>query len=288
MGPRMGAAVAAVLWGFTYALSTFMLPHNPMLIAAVRGLGGAVCLFALARQRIPAGWFGRLVMLGTLNVGLFFGLFFIGALRLPGGVAAIFQALGPLCVLLLAWLVLHRRPVGLQFISVVLGAAGVALVVLKANAAIDGVGVLATLASTLSLSLGSVLINRWGPPPSMSFAGFTAWQLLVGGIELAVVALAAGDYPEAGLTLVNVLGFAILALALTALPFLVWFRAVSHGGAAGVMPFILLTPVTAFVLDALFKQLMPSMLQIAGGVVVIAALLINQYSAKAAIMQAKR
>lgn len=45
MGPKTSAAVATILWGFTYVVSTTLLPHNPLLVAAVRALGGAFALW---------------------------------------------------------------------------------------------------------------------------------------------------------------------------------------------------------------------------------------------------
>lgn len=274
IGPKTGAAICTILWGFSYLLAGRWLPPHPEMAGAVRGIGGAAFLFLISRELPPANWWGRLIVLGTLNVGLFFGLFFIGAMRLQGGVAAVFQALGPVVVLLLAWLILNRRPTGLQFFAVLLGLVGVAMVVLKDGAAIDGVGVAAMLGCVLAISLGGVMLSRWGSP-GISIVSFTAWQLLIGGVELTLVALIIGDFqgPISGL---NIFAFVILAIVLTGIPFLLWFRGIEAVGAVAIMPLILLTPVTALVLDAVLLQIMPKPLQIAGVVVVIASLMINQ------------
>ncbi|MFC3060070.1 DMT family transporter [Paenirhodobacter populi] len=278
-GSRLAAMATAILWGFTYLLTTDMLPHHPALVAAVRALGGAVFLLAIGWELPPRDWLGRLFILGTLNTGVFFGLFFIGVMRLPGGVAAIFQALGPIAVLLLAWGILRKTPSAMQFLSVAMGVVGVTLVVLRAGVRIDGIGVAAALASTVSLSLGGVLMNRWGKAP-IGFAAFTGWQLLVGGVELALVTLLIGDF-GGGITVTNVVAFAILAVLLTGIPFLLWFKAISRIGAVNVMPFILLTPVTALVLDAVFKGLIPTAIQLLGVAIVMAALVVNYLASRA-------
>ncbi|RWR31837.1 permease [Sinirhodobacter populi] len=279
-GSRLAAMATAILWGFTYLLTTDMLPHHPALVAAVRALGGAAFLLAIGWELPPRDWLGRLFILGTLNTGVFFGLFFIGVMRLPGGVAAIFQALGPIAVLLLAWGILRKTPSAMQFLSVAMGVVGVTLVVLRAGVRIDGIGVAAALASTVSLSLGGVLMNRWGRAP-IGFAAFTGWQLLVGGVELALVTLLIGDF-GGGITVTNVVAFAILAVLLTGIPFLLWFKAISRIGAVNVMPFILLTPVTALVLDAVFKGLIPTAIQLLGVAIVMAALVVNYLASRAA------
>ncbi|WP_086927422.1 DMT family transporter [Acidovorax carolinensis] len=279
MGPKTSAAVATILWGFTYVVSTTLLPHNPLLVAAVRALGGAFALLLFARHLPPPGWWNKLIVLGTLNAGLFFALLFISAMRLPGGVAAIFQALGPLFAILLGWAILKMKPSLLKIASVLIGVVGVALVVLKGNAGLDAIGIAAALGGTLSLALGGVLMNKWGKPP-ISMLAFTGWQLLVAGIELLLVALLAGDLPTV-ITVTHIAGFVILAVLLTAVPFVLWFGAIARAGMVVVAPFFLLVPITAFVLDALIKGFVPTGLQIVGAVIVVAGLLLSQWTPKA-------
>lgn len=274
MNAKTAAALATVLWGFTYVVTTLMLPPHPFLISAVRAMGGAIILLLIARQLPAPGWLGRLVILGTLNTSLFFSLLFISALRLPGGVAAIFQALGPLFIILLGWAILGARPTALKIISVIIGVVGVALVVLKGDAQVDLWGVVAALGSTLSLALGGILMNRWGRPP-MSMVSFTGWQLFIAGVELTLLTVLMGDFP-AELTSTHVTGFFILALALTAIPFVLWFRAIAHAGAVTIAPFFLLVPITAFTLDAIIKSVVPTPFQLLGIGIVILGLLLSQ------------
>lgn len=277
MNLKLAALCAATLWGFTYIITTTMLPHNPIFIGSIRALGGGVLLLAIARQMVPQGYWPKLIVLGTLNFGAFFSLLFVSAIRLPGGVAGTFQTLGPLITILLAWALLRQPPTLMKIISILIGAAGVTLVILRADAGIDLLGVGAALCSVLAGSLGGILINRWGRPPQMSLVSFTAWQLLIGGIELAVLALIGGDLP-AMIDWTNALGLAILAVVLTALPFILWFRAIVALGAASVVPFVLVTPVVAFILDAMVRHLVPSPLQLVGVALVMTGLIVNQWA----------
>jgi probable blue pigment (indigoidine) exporter len=276
MNLRLAALLAAVLWGFTYIITTTLLPHNPVFLGGVRALGGGLLLLALARQGVPRDYWPKLVALGTLNFGAFFSLLFVGAIRLPGGVAGTFQTLGPLVTILLAWLLLRQAPTMLKIVSILVGAVGVALVILRGDAGVDGIGVVAALFSVVAGSLGGILINRWGRPEGMSLLSFTAWQLLVGGVELSLLAVVSGDLP-ATITGTNVLGLAVVAVMLTALPFVLWFRAIVALGAASVVPFVLVTPVVAFVLDAVVKGVWPTALQVIGVVLVMVGLLVNQW-----------
>ena len=274
MSPKLAAATATILWGFTYIVTSELLPHNPWFIAAVRALGAGVPLLLWTREIPDRLWWGRLAILGTLNCGAFFGLLFIAALRLPGGMAATFQALGPAFMVLLVWPLLGAIPAVSKVVAVLVGAAGVALVVLKGDAAIDLVGVAAALGSALSVAVGGILIHKWGRPRSL--VSFTAWQLTIAGVELSIVAVALGDVP-ASITLINVAGFAILAFILTAVAFTLWFRAIEGAGAAAVGPFFLITPITAFILDAVFRNSFPGPMQTLGVALVIGSLLYCQH-----------
>lgn len=272
--PMPAAALAAILWGFTYIITTAMLPENPMFIAAARALGGGLPLLLLAREFPPRAWWGRIFILGTLNSALFFALLFIAAIRLPGGMAATFQALGPLFMVLLAWPLLGAIPSRAKLAAVTLGVVGVAMVVLKGNAALDLIGVAAALGAAASVALGSSLVHKWGRPGSI--VALTGWQMVSAGVELSVVALLLGDIP-ASLTAVNILGLTIVALVLTALAFLLWFGAVERAGPANVAPMMLLTPLTAFALDAVFRGFLPSPVQAVGVAIVIGSLLYGQH-----------
>ncbi|MBV5265917.1 DMT family transporter [Pinisolibacter aquiterrae] len=281
---RLLAAAATILWGFTYVISSTMLPHTPWFIGAVRAGLGAIPLLLIAREFPPAGYGPKLVVLGTLNTGLFFGLLFIGALRLPGGVAGIFQALGPLFSVLLVWPLLNHRPTTLKISSLLVGLLGVILVVAKGDTALDGVGVLAALGSAFSVALGGVLVQRWGNP--MTLTGFTAWQLVIATVELGLATLVLGDAPVT-MTSVNLLGLAIVALVLTSLPFFLWFKAIHGAGAANVAPFFLLTPIVAFALDALVRGIVPNMQQSLGMALVIGGLVMNIAAARRTTQEAK-
>lgn len=269
---KLAAATAASLWGFTYIVSATMLTPDPWFTAAVRALLGALPLLLLSRELPPAHFWPRLIVLGSLNAGLFFSLLFIAAFRLPGGVAGTFQALSPLFSAVLVWPLLGQRPTVLGIVSLAVGVFGVALVVLKSSAALDPLGIAAALGCALSIALGGVLLQKWRQP--MTLTGFTAWQLMIAGVELSVVAVMLGDIP-ASLTPMNGLGLAIVAFALTSLPFVLWFRAIKGEGAAGVAPFLLLTPIVAFALDTLIRNIVPSPLQGLGVLFVIIGLLMN-------------
>src|SRR4051794_13045872 len=174
-------AGAPAAWGTTYWITTELLPPDrPLLAAAGRALPAGVALAIVTRQMPPAGWWARLTALATLNVGLFFVLLFVGAERLPGGVAATAGALAPIIVLLLGWPLLGRRPPAAARAVGAVGVVGVAALVLGPAAALAPLGLAAAAGATPSMGVATVLARRWGPPP-MPLIAFTAWQLILGG-----------------------------------------------------------------------------------------------------------
>lgn len=262
-------ALAPLTWGTTYLVTTELLPADrPLLTATVRALPAGLALLALTRALPHGAWWWRAAVLGTLNIGAFFGLLFVAAYRLPGGVAATLAAVSPLLVAGLAGLVLGERVRPAAKAAAVLGVAGVALLVLTPAARLDAWGISAGLGAAAATAAGVLLTKRWGRP--VGLAAFTAWQLIAGGLVLAVPAIVL-EGPLPPLTPTNLAGYLWLAIPGTALAYLAWFRGVLALPAARVMLLSFLAPLTAGVLGwAVLGQSLTA-LQLAGGGAVVGA-----------------
>ncbi len=199
-------AIAPAIWGSTYIVTTQYLPNfSPMTVAMLRALPAGLLLVMIVRQ-IPTGiWWMRIFILGALNISLFWSLLFISVYRLPGGVAATVGAVQPLMVVFISAALLGSPIRLMAVLGAICGTAGVALLVLTPNAALDPVGVAAGLAGAVSMAFGTVLTRKWQPP--VPLLTFTAWQLAAGGLLLVPVALVF-DPPIPMPTGTNVLGLA--------------------------------------------------------------------------------
>ncbi|WP_327089832.1 EamA family transporter [Nonomuraea sp. NBC_01738] len=282
----LSTAIAPTLWGTTYLVTTEFLPANrPLLAAAVRALPAGILLIATVaalagRAALPRrAWWWRSALLGTLNIGLFFALLFIGAYRLPGGVAAVLGAVGPFVVAAFAFLLLRERPGGRALLGALIGVAGVALLVLRSTIALDPLGLAAAAGGMLVMSLGTVLGRRWGTPEGFANRGtallaLTGWQLTAGGLVLLPFVFAIEGAPPA-LTTTNLAGYAYLTLIGTALAYLLWFRGVTTLAPTRVTVLALLSPVVAAILGwaALGQSLSGG--QLAGAVAVLGAVLLG-------------
>ncbi len=215
-------AIAPAIWGSTYIVTTQYLPNfSPMTVAMLRALPAGLLLVMIVRQ-IPTGiWWMRIFILGALNISLFWSLLFISVYRLPGGVAATVGAVQPLMVVFISAALLGSPIRLMAVLGAICGTAGVALLVLTPNAALDPVGVAAGLAGAVSMAFGTVLTRKWQPP--VPLLTFTAWQLAAGGLLLVPVALVF-DPPIPMPTGTNVLGPAWLGLIGAGLTYFLWFR----------------------------------------------------------------
>ncbi|MCK9782776.1 MULTISPECIES: EamA family transporter [Enterobacterales] len=271
-------ALAPIVWGSTYIVTTEMLPANvPMTLAALRALPAGILLLIIMRQ-LPQGiWWLRVIILGILNFSLFWWLLFISAYRLPGGVAATVGAVQPLIVLFLSRWLLQTRLSWLSISAALGGIFGVAILILTPNAALDPIGIIAGLGGAFSMATGTVLSRRWQPP--VTPLTFTAWQLTAGGAVLLPFALLF-EPALPSLTGINLLGLAYLTLIGGALTYIFWFRGLALLGPSSVASLGFLSPLSAVILGwALLGQQLTS-LQILGMIVILLSIWANQQSEK--------
>jgi probable blue pigment (indigoidine) exporter len=260
--------LAPCLWGSTYIVFTQTLPvSHPLLVAALRALPAGILLMMLGPGLPPRGKLIPLIILGLANIGLFFGLLFVSAARLPGGLAATLMSAQPLIVGLLAWPMLMRRPHPGQVAASVAGVIGVGLLILDPTASLDIIGILAALGAAGSMAIGTVLIERWGRVGTP--LALAAWQLTLGGLVLLPIAFAFEGAPPAPNGL-NAIGLAYLILPGTALTYWLWVRGITLIG-ADVTFLALLSPLVATVLGALLLGEWFSQIQFYGIVLLLAS-----------------
>jgi len=270
------AALAPLIWGSTFFVTTQFLPGWPPLwVAALRALPMGLLLLLWTRSRLPRAWWGRTATLGLLSMGVFWALLFIAVYRLPGGVAATVGAINPLVVALLAGPLLGERLRPYTLGAAALGIVGVAMVVLGPSARLDVWGILAAVGGNLSSALGGVLTRRWGQPPLLKLMGFIGWQLCAAGVFLLVLALTLGGSLPA-LEGRNLGALAYLGLLGAGLTFAVWIRGLQRLPASRIAILGLLSPVMALTLDVLVLHKTLSSVQVLGVVLVLSGIVLEQ------------
>ena len=236
-------SLAPIFWGTTYVIATELLPGNcPLLVAAFRALPIGLIL-VLSYRIFPKGiWWWRSLVLGALNIGLFFALLFWATFRLSGGIVATVGAIQPLLVILFSWQLFGQRPLPLVVLFAGMGIVGVGLLVLDPAAHLDALGVAASIGATLAMASGVVLTKYWGRPVPLMV--FTGWQLTAGGLILAPLAWFFEGTPPS-LTPTNTFGFVWLAIVNTGLAYALWFRGIEQLKTWQVSFLGLISPVVA-------------------------------------------
>lgn len=275
LGIVLLTAVAPAVWGSTYLVTTEYLPPNrPLLAATLRALPAGLLLIALTRRLPKGSWWWRSLVLGALNIGIFLALLFVAAYRLPGGVAATVGAVQPLVTAGLSAALLGDRLTLRTLLSGIAGVVGVSLLVLRANAQLDMIGVAAAFGGAVVMATGVVLSKRWtSPAPVLATTG---WQLTAGGLMLVPVTLVVEGPPPSHLTGQNLLGYAYLGLIGAAVAYALWFRGLRALPPTSVSFLSLLSPVVATTLGwlALGQDLSP--LQALGALIVLGSLIAAQ------------
>lgn len=267
-------ALAPLIWGSTYLVTTeFLPPDVPLLSAAIRTLPVGLLMLLWLRQLPQSGWWGKIFLLGFLNIGVFQALLFVAAYRLPGGVAATVGAIQPLVVVVLSWAVLNARISVVSWIAALAGFSGVAMLVLGPAARLDAIGVIAAAVGALAMACGTLLTKKWQPPVGAMV--LTSWQLSVGGMFLLPLALSVETLP-ATISLTNILGYLWLGLIGTGLTYVLWLRGVMRMSASAVTGFSLLSPLSATVLGIVVLGQHLTLLQTLGMVLVLTGVWLGQ------------
>jgi probable blue pigment (indigoidine) exporter len=241
-------AFPAAVWGSTYAVTQLWLPPGrPLFAATLRALPVGL-LMLLWLRRLPRGdWWWRSLVLGSLNIGLFYALLFLAAYRLPSGLGATLVATAPMVTMAVAWLLTGDRPGRVAMAASLVGLFGVGLLVLQngLDRPLDPLGLLAGLLAVVLSSFGFVLTKKWTPPVDVVTA--TSWQLVAGGVVLVPIALVvegtppAIDLPAAG-------ALAYLGVVGSGLAYVLWFRGLRLLGPTAASIIGLLNPVVGVLL----------------------------------------
>lgn len=230
----LGVCFLGIQWGLRDA---------PLLwFAALRALlgGAALAIVALWQRRplpsSPVAW-GKIVILGLVNVSLAFAAMFAGVAGLATGVASVLANAQPLLILLPAWWLFRERITAQTGVALVVGSAGLLVVALPGG---GGSGALLSLLAAAAVTAGTLMVRTLG---GLDVVVTSAAHFLVGGAVLAGVAFAAEGPPEIAWTprFVSVLAF--LGLVATAATTLAWFVEVRRSALSSLTVWMFLIPV---------------------------------------------
>lgn len=285
----------AALWGASFLFMRIGAPEfGPLALVFVRAGGAALALLPLLAWRREAAalrthW-RPIVVVGLLNTALPFTLFTAAALVLNAGLSGIFNATAPLWAALIAWLWLGDRPTRWRALGLAVGFGGVLLLAADRASLQPGMfgispalGIAACLLATACYGFSvNYTRRRLAGVPSLALAAGSQ-----GAAALAMALPAWWAWPAA-LPGVTAWGAALaLALACTALAYILYFRLIAHLGPAQAITVTYLIPVFAIAWGGLFLGEAVTPVMLAGGVIVLlgtalASGLIEGFRARAA------
>jgi drug/metabolite transporter (DMT)-like permease len=205
MLPRVAPFTFVLLWSSSFIAARVGLRHlTPLLFVAVRMVFAAAVLLGvmlvLRRSwRVLAGRWVHCAVAGVLTNSVLLMTAHVAMVHIGAAPIALIQTLNPLLTALLAWPLLGERLRPLQWLGLVLGAAGVVLIVglAAARSPLELNGLLLTAAGVVGLCGGTLYFGRFcrGVP----ILEGTTMQLLAAAVA-CVVATAAFETPHADWT----------------------------------------------------------------------------------------
>ena len=272
----LAALIALVLiWGYSWVVMKIALRHaHPFDFAAIRVGLGAVLLFALVKARsqpLRLSSYRMAFVLGMLQVALFVALSHFALLKAGPGKTSVLVFTMPFWMIVFAHWVIGERMRGTQWIAVTLAFAGLVLIVAPWELT-SLAGSLLAVGGGAVWALSAVLSKRWpvkGADPLL----YTAWQLFFGFFALALLAFAHPHEPVRwNAEFILALGFSTVFA--TALGWWLWTYVLARtpAGIAGLNA--LGIPVVAVLASAIQLGEKPPLLEVAGMLLIAAALLL--------------
>lgn len=278
----------AVIWGVNFSVIKVALEElDPFVFNALRFPLAAAVLLGLLRLTRGRRWIDmpdrddrvRLVVLGLVGNVLYQVLFIVGVDRTTAGNASLLLATTPVWTLMLSVLMGHERPPAMVWVGVTGTLGGMVLVVLGGAGVALGsdhlAGDLLMVGASMTWSVYTVgsrdLVMRYGALP---VTAWTLWAAVPGLVLLGLpglLTLEAGTV--SGKAWIAVVYAGVLAISVA---YVIWYRGVRHLGNARTAVYSNLVPVAALAVAWLWLGEVPTPLQGAGALVVLAGLTLTR------------
>lgn len=251
--------------------------HPLVLVASRFTLAGALAIIWLSLRRQletpkTLADVGGVFLVGTLQTAVLFGTGFIAMEHLSAATISLLTLTMPIWVTGMLALMNRKFPPLLQLIALGVGMAGVALII-GSGVSEAGMGELQWFALALVGAACWASATVFTKTSGLSITGWSlnAWQMLVGGGEVLILALAM-DLPGIKLVLVSdILLFIWLVVPASILSFGFWFSALKLGGAAVTSGYLFLIPLFTALISVPVLNASFAPMQLLGGVAVAAA-----------------
>ena len=281
-----------IIWGSTYLLVAFAVEEiPPFKMASIRFLVGSTIIFTIVSFK--NGWkfitkkqYINSAIAGVLFLAIGNGLMSYALQYIDSGYSCLLTSGQPLILLVMLWILDRQSPKPMAWIGVLLGIAGMYLLVSEQGLIETEKQVLGTVVifiCLLSWGAGSIFVNRSDLPKS--YLTNTGIQMFIGGLFLMIVSFAANEEstnwsavsPRAYLSLGGLIVFGSI-VAITAFNFLL-----TKVSPEKVATSTYINPLVALALGYYFRdELITPQIIIAAVVLLLGVFFINANKAKIA------
>ena len=288
LSPRAAAALAIVFWGISFVATKAALQEvAPVTLIFMRFAIGAAVLLAIVRELPPREAWPQLALMGFIGVFIHQMLQAFALTMTSATSTGWLIGITPIWSALFSAIFLRERFGFWKTVGLVGGFFGVLLVVTKGDfsARVLGrpstTGDLMILISTINWAVYSVVghrtIRALGPRRATSGA------MLFGAAMLAPFFIAQKGWRQIpNLSIKGWGALLFLAICCSALGYLFWYGALERIEVSRVAALLYAEPLVTFVAAALLLRERVSAVVIAGGVLVLASVLIAQYAPRPA------
>lgn len=249
--------ILTLVWGTNWPLFPYAV--REVSVWTFRAIGvtlAGVALLAVARARGDSLVIARAAWPTIVTATMFYLVLWnitstYAALLLPSGQAAILGFTMPLWSALISWAVLGERLSGRMLIAVLLGGAGVTLLMVPSFAAYSQapLGLALGLTAGLGWAIGTLILKRSGiAVPALVLTG---WQLLICAVPMTIGAFAFAEGPWFMPSWSSIIVITYIALVPMCIGNLCWFAIVGllPANVAGLSS--IMVPVVAMIAGAL-------------------------------------
>lgn len=269
----------ALLWGVSFFLMELAIPSfAPFTLVLARVGLAALLMFALLARQSP--WrmlrhrWRTYAILGFFGSAFPFLCFAWGQRYIESGLASILNALTPLCVLMLALLLKREQYNVMRTLGLLLGFAGVAVLVKPDASASEWGGILAAVTAAVSYAIATNI--AWGRVSHYPARENACGQLLFASLFMLPFALAEQPW-QAAFSPPAVAALLALAFFSTFCAYLVYYFLLSHAGGVNAMLAVLLVPVIAIFLGIVFlDERFDSGFFVGGGLILLGIVLADE------------
>lgn len=263
----------AALWGGSFLFIRAAVPvFGPFALIELRvGIAALVLLPILAARtgfRELRRHAGPITAVGLLNSALPFTLFAFASLTMTAGFASILNAMAPLFGALIGQLWLRDRLTRVQVLGLLIGFAGVVLLV-STRSALAGGGSAAAVAAAMGATLAYGVAANY---TKRALTGVGSLQIAADSqcaAALALLPLAVWAWPDTTPPLRSWVEVIVLGVACTGFAYLLFFRLIANVGPTRAVSVTFLIPVFGMLWGALYLGESVTLPMLLGGGVIL-------------------